>query len=114
MVVVAAVDLARVRARLRQLDRRRPAELAAPNDQRLVQHAAGFQIRQQSADRLVALTGQPAMVDFDVVVTVPRLALPVPDLHEPHAAFDKPPGNQDLPRLRAGPIHVEYRPGARG
>src|SRR5436190_1580759 len=35
MIVVAAVDLARVRARLRQLHGRRAAKFASPDDQRL-------------------------------------------------------------------------------
>ena len=34
-----------------------------------------FRSLQQGADGLIALPGQPAMVDFDVVVVVPRLAL---------------------------------------
>ena len=38
--------------------------------------------------------GQPAVVDLDVVVVVPRLALAVPDLHEAHAALDQPAGDQ--------------------
>ena len=43
-VVVAAVGA---------LGERRPAELAAPDDQRLVEQAAGLQVLQQAGDRLV-------------------------------------------------------------
>ena len=52
---------------------------------------------------------QLAVADFEVVVAVPRLALAVPDLHEPHAALDQPPGDQHLPRLHAGAVHVADR-----
>ena len=58
VVVVAAVDLARVGAWLGQLDRRRAAELAAPDHERFVEQAALLQVGQQGADRLVALAGQ--------------------------------------------------------
>ena len=54
------------------------------------------------------------MVDFQVVVAVPGLALAVPDLHEAHAALDQPAGDQNLPGLRAGAIHVEDVLAARG
>ena len=46
------------------------------------------------------------VVDFEVVVVVPRLAGAVPDLHEAHAAFDQPPGDQQLPGVRALAVHV--------
>ena len=46
------------------------------------------------------------MVDLEVVVAVPRLALAVPDLHEAHAALDQPAGDQNLPGLHAGAVHV--------
>ena len=51
VVVVAAVDLAGVGALLRQLDRGRAAELAAPDDQRVVEQPALLEIREQRADR---------------------------------------------------------------
>ncbi len=47
------------------------------------------------------------MVDVDVVVVVPRLAVAVPHLHEPHAALDQPPGDEHLPRLHAVAVQVE-------
>ena len=58
--------------------------------------------------------GQAAVADFEVVVVVPRLARAVPDLHEPHAALDQPPGDQDLPGLHAGAVHVADVLAARG
>ena len=63
---------------------------------------------------LVALAGQLAVVDLDVVVVVPRLAVAVPDLHEPHAALDQPPGDQQLPGLHAGAVQRRGRAAARG
>ena len=77
----------------------KPAEFAAPDDQRRIQQAAGFQIGQQAGDRLIGFAGEAAVVAGDVDVAVPApfvlLAAGV-DLHEPHAAFDHPPGDQAL------------------
>ena len=73
--------------------RRRPAELAAPDDQRVVEQAARLQVRQQRRDRPVALLGVVAVVG-DVAVIVPRLAVAVVDLHHAHAALDQPAGDQ--------------------
>ena len=58
---------------------------------------------EQGGDGLVALLGQAAVVDFEVVVAVPRLAVAVLDLHEAHAALDQAAGDQHLPGLRASP-----------
>src|SRR6266446_1090642 len=79
MIVVAAIDAAGIRARRRQLHGRRAAELAAPDDQRIVEHAALLEVLEQGADRLIALARQPAMVDFEVIVTIPGLAGAVPN-----------------------------------
>ena len=49
VVVVAAVDLARVGPFLRQLDGRRAAEFAAANHQSLVEQAALFEVGQEGA-----------------------------------------------------------------
>ena len=52
----------------------RPAELAAPNDQRLVEQAAGLEVPDQPPARLVdvlALVGYPVR---EVAVVVPILA----------------------------------------
>ena len=67
-----------------------------------------LEVGEQGADRLVALAGELGVVDFDVVVVVPRLALAVPDLHEPHAALDQPAGDQNLPGLRAVAVGFEH------
>src|SRR5262245_21437856 len=75
MIVIAAVDAASVRSGSRQVHRGRAAEFASPDDERVVEHAALLEILEQGADRLVALPSEAAMIDFDVVVIVPRLSL---------------------------------------
>src|SRR5437868_6597137 len=53
------------------LDQGEPAEFAAPDDQRFVQQAAAFQVREQSGDRHVGLAGETGVVGLDVHVAVP-------------------------------------------
>src|SRR5207253_4787355 len=91
---------------LRQLDRRRAAKLAAPNDERILEQPALFQIHKQRADRLIALLSQLPVVDFQVIMAVPRLAGAVPQLHEANAALDEPPSDQQLPCLYSRSVHV--------
>src|SRR5205814_2230817 len=82
------------------------SKFTAPNDQRILQHPALLEVGEQGADRLIALLGQFAMVLFEVIVIVPRLAVPVPHLHEAHSALDHPPRNEQLPRLGSGPVSL--------
>src|SRR5581483_5939141 len=105
MVVIAAIDLARVRSWCRHFDRWRPAELAAPDHQRALQHATLLQVLQQGADALIAFPGQFAMIDLQIVVTVPWLPLAVPDLHVTNALLQQATGYQKLPGLRSGAVH---------
>src|SRR5947209_13136911 len=51
VVVISAVDLPRVRSGRGELDRRRPPELAAPDDERLLEHPARLEVLQKRADR---------------------------------------------------------------
>ena len=67
-VVVAAVRLLRSG---------RSAELGAPDDERLVQQAALFQIRQQSGDRLVDLGAEFRVTCLERRVGVPAPAPPL-------------------------------------
>ena len=90
MIVIAAINFAGVAAGRWQLNGWRAAKFTTPNHQCRFKQAALFQIFQQRSDGLVRCLGKVAMIDFDVVVIVPRLARPVPHLHEAHAAFDKP------------------------
>src|SRR6185436_17976839 len=100
-----------VRAGRRHLDRRGPAELAAPDDQRVLEHPALLQVLEERAERLVELAAKAAMADFEVVVVVPRLAGARPDLDEAHALLDQPARNQELPRLGPVAVHVADRLG---
>ena len=74
--------------------RRRAAELAAPDDQRVVEQAARFQIVQQARRSGWSLLLGVVAVVGDVAVIVPRLAVAVVDLHHAHAALDQPAGDQ--------------------
>ena len=53
MIMVAAVDFAGVGAGLGQFDRWSPPEFAAPNDERVLEHAALLQVLQQGANGLI-------------------------------------------------------------
>src|ERR1700722_4068305 len=73
VIVVAPINLPGVRSGSRQFHRGCAPEFASPNDQGLVEQAALFEVLEQGPDRLIALAGEPAMIDLDVVVAVPRL-----------------------------------------
>ncbi len=88
------------------LDGRRPAELAAAEDQRLLEQPALLEVGQECRDRLVAVLGQLAVVLRDVVVAVPGLDVAVIELDEPHAPLDQAAGDQELPGLHARPVGV--------
>ena len=94
-VVVAAV----VRLRQPALAVDRPAELAAPDDERASKQALALQVLNQAAARLIdvaALVGHPA---GEVAVVVPVVVV---DLHEADAALDQPPGHERGVGERAG------------
>ena len=90
------------------MDHRRPAELAAPDDQRVVEQPALLQVLDQRGAGLVGVLAVLLEVVDQVAVLVPGL---VEDLHEPHAALDQPAGQQAVVgerRLaRLGAVHVE-------
>src|SRR5207302_1409829 len=56
--------------------------------------------------RLVAVFGEAAVIDLDVVVVVPRLSFAAPNLDEPDTLFQEPPANEQLPRLGARAVQV--------
>ena len=75
------------------------AELAAPDDQRLVKQTAPLQVLDLAGDRLVGVAGVLGMIGDDVVVGVPVVVIVRAarvNLDEPHTAFDQPPGQQAL------------------
>ena len=80
----------------------RATEFTAPDDQRVFEHPALFQIREQRADGLVHFLRGTLHAALDLAVVVPRI---LPDLHETHPALDEPPRDKNLPRLRALAIH---------
>ena len=81
-------------AALAPLGHRHPAELAAPDDQGVVEEPATLQVGQQAGDRLVGLAAHRRVVRLDVVVGVPAGHVARVELDEPDAALDQPPGQQ--------------------
>ena len=90
MVVIAAIELARIRAGRRKLDGRGAAKFPAPDYQRILQHPALLQVFQQRAYRLIGFLGELAMAFFKIVVVIPRLAFAMPDLNEADATLQQP------------------------
>ena len=101
-VVVAAVAVLRVR---------RAAELAAPEDERVVEHPALLEVGKQCRDRLVDLAALLRELLAQVAVRVPAA---VAHLDEAHALLGEAPRQQALARERVGrlladAVHVERR-----
>ena len=93
------------------LRHRRAAEFAAPDDQRVVEQAALFQIldqRRRSPDRL--RSRDHGNVALDVAVMIPVAVI---ELDEAHAALGQPPRQQAVGGERAvaalGAVQVERR-----
>ena len=99
VVVVATIDLAGVGSGGREFDDGCAAEFAAPDHEGVVEHAALFEIFEEGADGLVAFAGEAAVVDLDIVVGVPRLAVAVPDLDEADPFFEETAGGEELAAL---------------
>ena len=80
------------------LDHRRPPELAAPDDQRVVEHPAELQIADQGGDGLVhaaALVDQP-LADVLAGAGAVEVPAPVEQVHEAHALLDQPAGRMKV------------------
>ena len=73
------------------LHHRRAAELAAPDDQRIVEQAALLQVLHQGGAGLVGVLAILLQVLLEIAVLVPRF---VEQLHEADAALDKAPREQ--------------------
>ncbi len=84
-----------------------PAELAPPQDQRVFQEAAGFEIAQQARDGLVGGGEVLAVVGLDVRVGILLAAGAVVELHEPHPPFDEPAGEEAHAAERGGVFIIE-------
>jgi hypothetical protein len=90
--VVAAEELRAVAG----LVHRRAPELAAPDDERVVEQPALLQIGHQRVDRPVGLPAQVRQLLDDVLAEGGAVGVPaaVIELHEAHAALDQPPRQQ--------------------
>ena len=75
---------------------RRAAELAAADDQRVVEQAALLQILDQGRDRLVHRRAFLRQTILDVRFALGAVEIPAPieELHEPHSLLGQPPGEQ--------------------
>ena len=81
------------------LSNRQPTELAAPDDQHVVQQSAFLEIRQQPGDRQGRLFADARQRRPETAVRVPALPRRV-ELHEANSALDKPASQQALPTVR--------------
>ncbi len=79
------------------------AELAAPDHQRLVEHAEPFEVLDQAVAGLVDVAALNGQVGNQVAVLVPAA---MEDLREAHAALGQAPGQKTARRERAGPCHL--------
>src|SRR5262245_42522669 len=78
-----------------------PAELAAPDDQHILQQPTALQVLEQRRDRLVGL-GTAVLRPFRVLcVRVPDLSLDK-DLHETNASLHQPPRDKAAPGVAIG------------
>src|SRR5436190_5658464 len=78
---------------------RHPAELCCPDYDRILQQAALFQIFEKCGSRLVHAAAHIEMIPRQVLVAVPvapgkPVVSPAPNLNEPNAAFEQPPGGE--------------------
>ena len=83
----------------------RAPEFAAPDDQRVFEQPARFEIRKQSGDRLVDFERVFRVSGFQAAVLIPFVT--VRDLDEAHAAFGEAPRHQALPAEVLGRLLVE-------
>src|SRR6266404_9990976 len=88
LVVVAAIPLRH----------RCAAELAAPDDQRLIEHAAHLQIRNEGGGGLIDFGGDEFHLVFDAAVVVP---VAVVELDEADAALGEATGEEAVARVGA-------------
>src|SRR5262245_34435795 len=77
---------------------RSTAELAAPDNERILHQAALFEIRQERCSRLISLFTNLARPFVVVFMRVPRLT-GMHDLYESHPSLNKPASQQALPAI---------------
>ena len=93
MMIAAGIGL------VARLHRRRAPELPAPENECVVEHAAGFQVEQQAGDRFVDLADVDRVTFLEVRVLVPlfivkRQGVGVAHLNEAHATLGETPREQ--------------------
>src|ERR1051326_4469884 len=99
VVVVAAIGVALIGPGGGKLNRGRTTELAAPDYECVIKHSPLLEVFEQSPDRLIAFLGQVPVINFQIVVAVPRLAGAVPNLDEADAALEEPSRDEHLAAL---------------
>ena len=81
----------------------RPAEFAAPDDQRILEQAPLLEILHQRGRTLIDLLGDLRMAAGQAAVVVPTAVV---DLNEAHTAFQQAPCQQAVGRVGAGDLGV--------
>ena len=71
----------------------RTAEFAGPNDERIIEHAAFFEVFDERGHRLIDRTDPRGVPSLEVIVAVPAAGK---YLHEAHTLLNKPTGHQTL------------------
>src|SRR5262245_35573167 len=95
---------------------RTAAELAAPDDQRVVEHAAALEVADQGGDGAVHAAALVAQTVGDRFARTGAVEIPAPivKLHEAHALLQEPPGEQaivvEAGGARLSAVHVENLP----
>ena len=94
------------------LRNRHAPEFGVPDDERVVEHAAAFQILSSPGNRLIDFHRVLAVIVDDAVVRVPGIHRVVdvssaPELDEANAALDQTPRQQALPAERLRHVLVE-------
>ena len=91
------------------LDHWRAAELAAPNDQRVIQHAVMLEVGDEGIRAAIGVIGTLQDVALEVAVVVPAAVI---KMNEAHAALGEPPREQAIRRERAvarlRPVQLEH------
>ena len=100
--MVIAADLWRER----KLRRGRATHFTTPNDEGVFEHPALFEVREESANGLIALAGEAFVPRLQVRVAVPRLTGSVIDLDVSNAAFGEATRDEDLTSLNVVAIHL--------
>ena len=82
------------------------AEFPTPDDEGVVEHAALFEVAEQRGDGLINFRGEFAVIHLNVVMVIPWLAGPMPELYVAHAPFEEAPGDQGLPAMHPAAVEV--------